>query len=151
MTDTALAPDTTNPSSNQTPADASVILNLETLIKSHTTGIEKRKEEAKKYKEMIDDVLMNDETYKLHAEKAKEATRLKTNTKQQIFRTPQVADMANKLKTLKEEAKEMEASLSDYLREYQRMSGVNEIETDDGQVREIVYIAKLVKRGKRVK
>lgn len=134
----------------ETSSDTSVILNLETLIKSHTSGIDKRKEEAKKYNEMIEDILRNDATYKLHAEKAKEATRLKTNTKQHIFRTPQVADIANKLKAVKQEAKEMEASLSDYLREYQRMSGVNEIEGEDGEVREIVYIAKLVKRRKRV-
>jgi len=47
--------------------------------------------------------------------------------------------------------KDLQNALSDYLREYQRLSGSNEIEGDDGEVREIVYVAKLVKRTSRFK
>jgi hypothetical protein len=47
--------------------------------------------------------------------------------------------------------KELDTALSDYLREYMRMSGTNEIETEDGDVREIVYVAKLIKKASRQK
>jgi hypothetical protein len=40
----------------------------------------------------------------------------------------------------------MDTALSDYLREYERLSGTNQIETDDGHIHEIVYIAKLLKK-----
>ncbi len=63
------------------------------------------------------------------------------------MKQPHVADVANKLKTLKSERAELEDGLSDYLREYQRLSGSNEIEGDDGQVRQIVYVAKLVRKS----
>ena len=49
---------------------------------------------------------------------------------------------------MKSEQSELKTGLSDYLREYQRLSGSNEIEGEDGEVREIVYVAKLVKKSK---
>ncbi|MBI2601275.1 hypothetical protein HYW42_04975 [Candidatus Daviesbacteria bacterium] len=126
---------------------ATVIINLEGLIKNHITGIANLKEEIKKHKEIIDDILSNDPTYKDHAEKAKEAARIKTATKNQILKQPHAADTAEKLKSMRSELKEQQDALSDYLGEYQKLSGVNEIEGDDGEVREIVYVAKLVKRS----
>ena len=44
-----------------------------------------------------------------------------------------------------EQIKENEETLSDYLLQYQKMTGSNEIEGDDGETRIIVNIAKLVK------
>lgn len=126
---------------------ASVILNLETLIKSHITRIDNLKIESKKHKEMFDDVLNNDETYKLHDKKAKEAAKTKSQTKFQIMKRPDVATLDKKVKQSKSEVKELEAALSDYLKEYERLSGSAEIQTDDGEVREIVYTAKLVKKS----
>lgn len=63
------------------------------------------------------------------------------------MKRPDVADLSNKLKDLKSEQTELKEGLSDYLRECQRLSGSNEIEGDDGEVREIVYTAKLVKKS----
>ncbi len=124
-----------------------VLLNLETLIKSHITGIETRKDQLKKHKHMLDDILSNDPTYSIHSEKAKEASKLKSSTKAQIMQRPDTADLAGKIKEFSIEIKEMNAALSDYLREYGRISGTNEITGEDGEVREIVYVAKLVKRN----
>jgi len=126
-----------------------IILDLEKLIKNHISSIDRIKIELKKHREMLEDVFINDPTYKLHAEKAKEANKLKSSTKQQIARQPNVANLLSKVKGMREEVKGLEGALSDYLREYQRLSGVNEIEGEDGEVREIVYVAKLVKRSSR--
>jgi hypothetical protein len=130
---------------------SSVLLNLEQLIKTHITRIDALKIDAKKQKEMLDDIFTNDDTYKEHNEKAKEAARVKSMTKGQIMKRPNVAEIAEKLKNMKQETKELDAALSDYLGEYQRLSGSNEVQTEEGEVREIIYVAKLVKKASRFK
>jgi hypothetical protein len=131
------------------PNAAQVLLDLETLIKTHIANIDKGKAELKKQREMLASVLENDETYRTHNEEAKKAAKTKAQTKYQIMQLSQNKQLADKVRTIASEIKEQDGALSDYLREYQRMSGANEIETDDGVVREIVYIAKLVKKSSR--
>jgi len=129
--------------------DSTVLLDLENLIKSHVSGIDKRKEELKKIKEMLNDIFVNDPTYQEHEKQAKEANKVKGTTKAQLMKQPNAKELGDKIKTTTSEIKETDGALSDYLREYQRMSGSNEIEGDDGQVREIVYVAKLIKKSSR--
>lgn len=126
-----------------------IMLNMEGLIKGLIAQNQKLDEELKKNKEMLDDIFNNDPTYLEHAEKAKEAAKVKSNTKKEILKRPQAAEMDAKVKSLKSQIKENQASLSDYLQEFARMSGVNEIEGEDGEVREIVYTAKLIKKSWR--
>ena len=140
---------TENSSSGQQDNAAEVLKNLESMIKSHMTGITKRKSELKKVREMISDALTGDETYRDHEQKAKEAAKLKNATKSQILRLPANAQLVEKMHEYASEIKEMDEALSEYLREYQRMSGSNEIENDDGEVLEIVYVAKLIKKASR--
>lgn len=140
-----MADDTPTPA----PADATVLMDLENLIKTHISGIDNRKEELKKIKEMVAGILTNDSTYQEHEKLAKEANKKKSATKATLMKAPNAADVANKIKTLITEVKEMDGALSDYLREFQRLTGSNEIEGDDGQVREIIYVAKLVKKSKK--
>lgn len=129
--------------------DSVLLQRIEEMIKSNTSQIDNLQEEAGKFKDMIDDVLTNDATYQEHEKIAKEAVRVRSNTKKEILKRPDVADFVNKMKALKSEQKELKSGLSDYLREYQRLSGSNEIEGEDGEVREIVYVARLVKRSSK--
>ena len=126
--------------------DAVLLTRIEEMIKTHLSQIAELKEEITKYKDMVDDVLANDETYQEHDKLAKEAARIKSNTKKEIMKRPDVADFGSKLKSLKSEQKELQTGLSDYLREYQRLSGSSEIEGEDGELQQIVFVAKLVKR-----
>ncbi len=128
--------------------DAVILARIEEMIKTHISQIDNLKEEIDKHKDMLDDIFLNEETYQEHDKLAKEAARVRTATKQQILKRPDVADLSNKIKVLKSEKMELNEGLSDYLREYQRLSGSNEIEGEDGEVREIVYVAKLVKKSK---
>lgn len=139
----------TLPTTSSDDSSASVILNLEEMIKSHLSSLDSLTEELKKHQGMLDDIFLNDSTYRDHSEKAKEASKVKSATKQQILKQPQVADLATKVKNLRSEAKELKDALSDYLQEYRRMSGVTEIE-HNGEVREIVYVAKLVNRSSKL-
>lgn len=127
--------------------DAAVLLNLEELIRNHIHSLEKLKEEHKKLKEMFEDAFANNPVYRENAEKAKEAVKIKTTTRQQIASQPSVINLANKIKEFSLEIKERQAALSDYLLEYQRLTGSNEIEDANGQILEIVNSAKLVRRS----
>ena len=137
--------DTTNTTAD--PNAAQVLLDLESLIKTHIANIDKGKAELKKQREMLSSVLENDETYRLHNEESKKAAKTKAQTKYQLMQQPQNKQLADTIKSIAAEMKEQDGALSDYLREYQRMSGATEIETDDGVIREIVYVAKLVKKS----
>ena len=124
-----------------------VLINMEALIKNHVSQIDRIQDEAKKLKGMLDDIFANDPTYQAHDKTAREAAKVRTGTKQEILKQPQAAELNLKVKALKSEVKELQVALSDYLQEYARMSGVNEIEGEDGEVREIVYDAKLIKKS----
>ncbi len=126
--------------------DAALLIKIEEMIKVHISQVEKLEEDITKYKEMVDNIFGNDSTYQEHDKVAKEAAKIRAKTKSEIMKRKDVAELSDKLKDLKTEKSELEGGLSDYLREYQRLSGSNEIETEDGQVREIVYVAKLVKK-----
>ena len=132
---------------NSTSNDAVLLVKIEEMIKTHISQIDTLQEDITKHKEMLDDIFGNDETFQEHDKIAKEANRIKSKTKSEIMKRPDVADLANKLKALKSEKMELNEGLSDYLREYQRLSGSNEIEGDDGELRTIVYVAKLVRKS----
>jgi hypothetical protein len=116
------------------------MLDLEQLIKTNVANIDRGKAELKKLREMENIELENDETYRLHNEESKKAAKQKSATKAQIMALPANKQLANKIKDIAEDIQEADGALSDYLREYGRMSGTNEIETEDGQIREIVYL-----------
>ncbi len=125
---------------------STVYLSLENLIKTNLTTIETLQTQFREQKEMVDNVLENDQTYRAHLEQAKEANRVKSATKQQIMKRPEVVRIAEKMKELKEEIKETQATLSDLLQEFQKVSGTNIIEREDGQILEIVSVSKLVRK-----
>lgn len=126
---------------------AESLLNLESMIQSKVRSIDLLKDELKKYREMLESTLLNDETYRLHNEAAKQAVKIKSATKTQILKLPQNAKVALKAKDLSQEIKELGDDLVQYLQEYTKLSGTNEIEGSDGEVREIVYIPKLIRKS----
>src|SRR6185312_9147462 len=133
-------------SSSSLGDQATVLLSLEQLIKNHIGSIDKLKDETRKHRQMLEDAFLNDQVYQEHMKIAKEATKQKSATKQTIMKQPANVVLSNKVKSMTNELKEKQMALSDYLLEYQRMTGVNEIEGDDGEVREIVNNARVVKK-----
>lgn len=125
---------------------ASMLLNIESMIKSHYMQIEQLSLESKKHQEMLEDIFVNDPVYQKHVEEAKEVNKKKNGSRQAILNRPEVTELATKVKGMKNDVKELRDALSDYLREYQRISGMSEIEVD-GEIRDIVYSAKLVRKS----
>jgi len=132
---------------NSQEADAIVITNLQNLINETLNKISAVAEEVKPLDEMINSVLENDEVYRKHVEAAKEASKVKNATKAQIMKRPDVSNIFSKIKEKKADLKEAKESLSEYLQEYARLTGQRQFETAEGQVQEIVYTAKLIKRS----
>lgn len=129
-------------------ADVDMVLKLEGMIKNNNSQITKISADLTEAREMLKDAFENDTTYREHADAAKDANKVKAATKAQILKQPQVAQIATNVKVLSSELKELKEALSDYLGEYNRLSGITEIEGDDGELLQIVYVAKLVRKPK---
>lgn len=132
---------------NDDSGDAIVITNLQSLINETLVKIDMLGEEVKPLDEMINSVLENDEVYKKHTEDAKQAAKVKNATKAEIMKRPDVSTVYSKIKDKKADIKEAKESLSEYLQEYARLTGQRQFETAEGNIQEIVYTAKLVKRS----
>lgn len=130
---------------------STVLTSLDELIKTHIASLDRLTEEKKKLAEMLSDGFNNDAGFKEASTKAKEAAKVKSQIKMQIMNRTGVIEVVNKLKNVNSEIKERQMSLSDYLLEYQRMTGVNQIEGTDGEIREIIHVAKLVKKTSKDK
>ncbi len=128
-------------------SDAELVVSLTNLINANLSEITNLEKEMSRHKEMVDSVLDNDSTYKDHAEKAKEAARIKSNTKKEIFKRPDVKHVVEKLGELKENLADTREELSNYIQEYAQVSGQNYFEAEDGTIQEIVYVARLRKKS----
>ena len=133
-------------SSSTESNDADMVMKLEGMIKNNNSQITKISADLSEAREMLKDAFENDTTYREHADAAKDANKIKAATKAQILKRPEVAQIATNVKVLSSELKELKEALSDYLGEFNRLSGITQIEGDDGELLEIVYVAKLVKK-----
>lgn len=130
-------------------SEAQTLVSLEALIKKHLEQMENLKAEARKFSDMLADILINSGVYAEHEALAKEAVKTKNITKKDLLKDPSAQDLAKKVKSLKSEIKEHAGSLSYFLSEYQKMSGATTIEDLNGEVRDIVVAVKLVKKQTR--
>lgn len=124
-------------------------LNLEAMINRYVGDIEKLREKLKTQKDMLEDSFNNNSEYAEAAEKVKETTRVRTGIKQKILKDPPVAFVFEKVKEIKNEIKDAQEALSGYLQKYFQTVGMNQITGDDGEVREIVVVTKLVKKSSK--
>lgn len=127
------------------PEGAQELLNITGLINTYLNKMVLLDEQYKKAQEMLNDILENDENYNDLSDKAKVATLAKNKAKQQVMNIPQAKDLSEKIKEAKQTLKEMKDTLSEYLTDYQRLSGSSEFEDETGQMHKIIYVAKLVK------
>lgn len=134
-----------NGETDQSPAQdaATVSLSLENLIRGHLSTLTRLKNEISELTDTLNNVLANDPTFKEHDEAAKQATKVKTATKSEIMKRPEVMQTGNKIKAAREEYKDQQTTLSELLAEYQRTTGLDSIETEDGKIKRIVMTAKL--------
>lgn len=131
---------------NPDTAKAFNILQVEDLINRQMADIEKMREDVKLLKSSYEDIFKNDAKYREFDDKMKDAKKQVTAYKQAMMKDPSVAAANQNYMQKKDELKDLQLGLSDYLREYNRVSGMTQFETKDGQVLEIVQTFKLVKK-----
>ena len=127
--------------------DTDTLLNLTNMINTSLGTIEKVKEEKAKLSEMLKSLLDNDPSYLEASEQAKVAGKAKGQARKQVMRMPQASDLDSKVKELSKHLKDITTQMSMYLADYARLSGLSTFEDPNGDVREIVYVAKLVKKS----
>lgn len=118
---------------------------VEGVIKNHLEQIETVTQDARRLKEMFDDLLVNDNEYSKAEEGAKEAVKAKTAAKKAALAKPEAESITNKLKDAKEQLKDLSESLSLHLQQYAKLSGSDQLEIEPGDIRQIVYKARLIK------
>ena len=128
-----------------TNAEVTNLFTIENLIKTHISHIETVKTELGKQVEMMNDVLSNDAGYKEASDQGKEVNKKKAEAKQNVLKSPSNASLNQKIKDMRQELKELNGALSGYLQQYQKIADTDQIESEDGEVRQIVYSAHLVK------
>ncbi len=129
----------------QTPQAVTDLFTIENLIKTHVTHIETVKTELGKQVESFNDVCANDKIFKELLDQGKELNKKKAEAKQNILKSPANASLNQKIKDMRQELKELKNALSNYLQQYQKIADTDQIESEDGEVRQIVYSAHLVK------
>lgn len=126
--------------------ELSSLQSIESQIKVNMARIGRLKEEMKPQREMLRDFLNNDETFMKLTDVAKKASQDKNSRKKQLLQEPNAKTINDKLDMMKEDLKEANEALSDYLRAYQEKTGLNEFEGEDGELRQIVNQVKLVRK-----
>ena len=121
------------------------LINIESLINTASSRMDELSRLLKEQKSMIDDLLSNDNQYQTIEQEVKKQTKVKASSRQNVLNSPEAKPVLEKIKDNQQQLKELKIALSDYLSQYVKLSGTNQIEGPDGVVRQIIYTAKLVK------
>ncbi len=122
-----------------------LISSLEQLITSKLMSIDDTQKKMNEFREMIESIFENEPTFQQHSKEAKEAIKVKTQTKKEILKRPDVAQTTAKFNDAKSMFRDLKEDLSSLLQEYAQTTGRNQFEMPDGTINEIVYNARLVK------
>lgn len=130
------------------PVTAQSLINIESMINRFVGDMDKLREQMKTQKDMLNDAVRNDAEYAQVDMKVKEIGRVKTAAKQKVMKQPAVANIVERITSLKDEMKELQDGLSQYLQQYQKIANTNQLVAENGEIREIVTTHRLVKKGK---
>lgn len=124
-------------------SQAEVADSIKGLILSNLERIEGLKKARRTAREMLDSALINDEVFKKHDDEAKQAIKKRKGTKDTVLSMPENFSLNEKIKAFGVDIKETQESMSEYLSEYKRLTGENEIEDKVGKMLRIVPVFKL--------
>jgi hypothetical protein len=121
------------------------LLNIESMINNANSRLNDLSYEAKEHQAMLDEILESDKEFQEINKEAQKQAKLKAAARQKALNDPGAKTTVDKLKETRSQLKEVKVALSDYLSQYVKLSGTNQIEGPDGVLRQIIYTAKLVK------
>jgi Mg2+ and Co2+ transporter CorA len=121
------------------------IMQIENMINSQIEEIDKTRDDVKMLKSSFEDAFKNDAKYREFDEKVKEVAKLKKQYVDAMKKDASIQKAEQDFINRRDELKDLQMGLSDYLKEYNRVSGLSQFETQDGQLLKIVQTFKLVK------
>ncbi len=124
-------------------------INLESLINRYLKDLDSVREKIKMQKTMLDDAFNNDAGYAQANSKVKDATKIRNGIKQKIQKQPAIVNVISEINSLKDEMKDVQEGLSQYLQQYQLQSGNNQFTGEGGEVLEIVISRRVVRKGSK--
>ncbi len=117
------------------------------MLKNVISRVELLKNELREEADMLKSAFESDPVYREFDDSAKAAAKDKLAAKKEILKKPDVAELNLKVQSKRSEIKELKEKMSDYLTQFQQLSGLSEIEGEDGELRTIVYTARLIKQN----
>jgi len=133
----------------QAPRGSMTIVELTTLINRYESDMKKMRDNLKIQSGMLRDAVEGDAAYHELDVQSKDLNKKKSEIKQKVMKTPAMEAVVAKIDEFKSELNDAKEMLSGYLEEYQRVSGTNIIEGENGEIKEIIPMYKLVKRGNK--
>lgn len=129
--------------------DLEVEKGLTELSKNYAASIDGLTLQISAANQAIKDGLAADEEYKALDEQIKALQKKRIIVKKEAMARQNLIAQQEQLKDLKKDRKEKKESLSEYLLELQKMTGITQMELFDGRVYNIKKNAKLVKPPKK--
>jgi len=131
----------------EAPRGSMTIVELTTIINRYEGDMKKMRDNLKIQSGMLRDAVEGDAGYHDLDVQSKDLQKKKAEIKQKVTKTPAMEAVVAKIEEYRSEIKDAREMLSGYLEEYQRVAGTNIIEGENGEIREIVPLYRLVKRS----
>jgi hypothetical protein len=125
---------------------AETLHSLENLIEAKASKLMQIKQEMKKRREMLKGVFENDPQLSEASEKKQEVYQSWRQRKKELRETPEVKDIKQTLKEMRDARKDIEESLSNHLINYHQLTNSTSFDTSDGDQWEFKIKAKVKNR-----
>ncbi len=122
---------------------AETLHSLENVIESKARKLMRVKQTMKKKRQMVKDVFENDATFQDVAEQKDEVYQQWRQRKTTLNETPQVKQLKEDLRDMKNDQKDLEESLSNHLINYHQLTNSTSFDTSEGDQWEFKIKAKV--------
>lgn len=134
--------------SDESDFDQQQYESVKNLVTRKTIQADELNTKISELNESLKNILVNDQELSQSEEDAKKAKKAAVSRKATLMNSPEAMSIKVKLQEAKEDLKDIEDALSTQLLTLYQITGVQEFETEEGEVREFVIKAK-VKAKKR--
>jgi len=119
------------------------------LVMRKTVQADELNNQISELSDSLKNILVNDAELSQSEDDAKKAKKAATSRKAVLMNSPEAVSIKIKLQEAKEDLKDIEDALSTQLLTLYQLTGVQEFETDEGEVREFVIKARMKAKKKK--
>jgi len=134
---------------NESDFDQQQYESVKNLVMRKTVQADELNSQISELSDSLKNILINDSELAQSEEDAKKAKKAAVARKTTLMNSPEAVSVKLKLQEAKEDLKDIEDSLSTQLLSLYQITGVQEFETDEGEVREFVIKARVKSKKKK--